>query len=322
MTNEPKIPLNFVCRISRKSPLSCGHKFETSDYTSDPYPEREWHPWKYSADCPSCGMQAEHASWELAQWKAIHDNGRTGAVTEQGRIRISEANRARDPESYAVSRFNSIKHGMSSRVAKYFPARPGHYDQCEGCEYLFNGCGDPMPHCAKRTEIFVQHALAQEEGDGSLLGPLMAETQAGLSAVLADMLRSIAKKGVLIETPEFFIDKETHKVKLVEYEDEFGRKHRLTRSEANPLLQPLIALIKSNNITLGDMGLTPRAKEEEKRFVGFLEDKEADRETVMDASRDIKNQMASLREMLGSGPKIANGEVIDVEDAQFEEVPD
>jgi len=318
MTDKQKT-LSFYCRVGKINPLACGHKFQTDTYESTDFPDRDWHPWKYSADCPECGMPAEHAQWELMQWKAIHDNGRVGAVSEDSRIRISEANRARAPETYAVSRFNGISHGMHARVAKYYPARPGHYDQCEGCEYFMNGCGDPLVHCAKRTELFVQHALAQEEGDGTLLGPLMAETQAGISAIIADMIRSIAKKGVFIETPDFFIDKESGDVRLAQYKDEFGRTHQITRGEAHPLIQPLISLIKSNNITLGDMGLTPKVRDEEKRFNGYLDDKEQDRESVLAASRSMSKQVADLRNILGDGPKIADGSVID---ADFEEVID
>lgn len=291
----------------------CGHKFRTTDHQSKSYPERVWLPTLYVADCPHCDNQASQAAWQLGQWKAIHDNGSAGPATERGRLAISKANQERDPESYRLSRFNALSHGMSSEIAKYYPARPGDYPQCSGCDYLLNGCGDELKHCAKRTELFVQFHLAQEEGDGSLLGKMMASTQAGMAAIVTDMIQSIAIKGVALEKPEYYIDKKTGSPKMVEFTDEYGRKQTISEITAHPLLPHLINFIQKNNTTLGDMGLTPAAKEETRRFNGFLDAAEETRESAADARRESNQQMELLRSLLKGSSAPENPDIIDGE---------
>lgn len=303
--------LAFHCTKSR---LGCGHKFESDIYETEDYPQREWLPHKYFAECPECDMRAVHASWQIAQWKAISDHGTTGPVSEKGRLAISQANKDRDPDSYRLSRFNALSHGLSSTVAQFFPARPGNYDICESCEYLNNGCGDDMKHCAKRTELFVQFKLAEEEGDGRLLGKLMAGTQAGLAAITMDMVRNVAVKGVMIETPEYYIDKETGKPMPLKLTDEYGREVQIMKAEANPLLSHLINFIQKNNTTLGDMGLTPAAKEEERRFDGYLEAAETSQEQTLEVRKEANSQMAALRALIqGKTATIDHGNIIDAE---------
>jgi hypothetical protein len=302
--DQPAKPrINFHCTRQRGG---CGSRFATSEYDTHDYPERDWHPYNHVATCPKCGEFAEQAAHQLAAWKSA-----ATPKTAEARAAISHGNKARDKASWEISRFNAITHGATAETAKYYPARPGHYDLCEHCEYLIDGCGTELRHCAKRTELFVQFSLAQESGDGSLLGKLMASTQAGLMAITADMIRSIARRGVELETPIF--TKGENGIDIATYQDAEGKERTLMRIEAHPLLPHLINYIQKNTMTLGDMGLTPKVQEEQKQFRGFLDAKEADRETLQDASRTQHDLVANLLRVVGGVRVIEGGRVVDAE---------
>lgn len=309
MTSDQEIAFHCL-----KKNIGCGNRFKSREFETEDFPEREWLRFQYFADCPACGQRSPQAGWQLAQWKTIHDHGSPGPASSKGRLAISKANQERDPESYALSRFSALTHGLSSTVAQFYPARPGKYAQCEGCEYLNDGCGTEMKHCAKRTELFVQFALAEETGDGRLLGKLMSNMQAGVAAITMDMVRDIAIRGVTLESPEFYIDKESGRAMAVEIPDESGIPRQLMKVEANPLLNTLIGFIQKNGTTLGDMGLTPAAREEQKRFDGFLTAAEESRESVVDARKEAMQGMQQLRDLLGGGrTMIEDGEVVEAE---------
>lgn len=298
-----KPPISFYCTRKRGG---CGSRFSTHDYETHDYPEREWHPFNHVATCPKCGEFAEQAAHQLAAWRAA-----AAPRSAEARAAISAAQRARDPASYAVSRFNAITHGATAETAKFYPARPGHYALCDSCEYLMDGCGTALQHCAKRTELFVQFHLADEQGDGSLLGKLMASTQAGLMAITNDMIRDIALRGVALETPVW--TKGERGVELATFTDDAGQSRVLKKVEAHPLLPVLIAFIHKNTMTLGDMGLTPKAKEEEKQFKGFLDAQAADRESLQDAARAQQELVANLMRVVGGARVVEGGRVVDGE---------
>jgi hypothetical protein len=309
MNDSPaQTAIQFHCSLKYGG---CGWRFESSVYRNAPYPEREWHPWRHLADCPHCGEEAEQASQQVASWKAAQV-GKSASV----RAKISEANKARDPASYAVSRFNALTHGMSAETAKFYPARPGKYDQCDGCEFLNDGCGTSvLKHCAKRTELFVQFNLAMEEGNSGMLGRLMASNQAALHALLGDMMRAVAKRGVELESPEFSFNKLTGGIDLAEWEDAQGNKHVITKVEAHPLLPHIINYFHKNGSTLADLSLTPAAAKEEERLQGFLDDQQQSRESLADAQQAMQRQLAGLQRIIGGqGRMIEGGRVIDAED--------
>lgn len=294
-------PIQFHC--TRKTG-GCGARFTTFDYESHPYPEREWHPYNHVATCTKCGNHAEQASHQLAAWRSA-----VVGKSPEGLAAISAAQRERDPASYAASRFNALTHGATAETAKFYPARPGHYDQCNHCEFLTDGCGSAFQHCAKRTELFVQFAIAQEEGDGTLLGRLMASTQAGLMAITTDMMRSIAQRGVEIETPVY--SRGENGIEVATYTDKDGKERPITKIEAHPLLFPLITFISKNNLTLGDMGLRPADKEEQAALKGFLDAKDSDRETLAEATRTQQDIVNNLLRVVGGNRVVNAGRVID-----------
>ena len=296
---QPDRPLLEIAFHCQRQDGGCGSRFKSSQYETSACPDRDWHPYHHAATCPKCGELAGQAAWQLAAWRSA-----TIPKSPDARARIAAANANRDASSYAVSRFNALTHGATAETAKYYPARPGKYGVCEACEYLLDGCGTSFKHCAKRTELFLRFTLAQESGDGSLLGSLMASTQAGVMAITQDMVRDIAARGVSIETPQWT---RTEKgIEVAKYKDSDGNERLLTKLEAHPLLFPLIAMLQKNTMTLGDMGLTPRAKEEEKMLQGYLDSKSASRETIDQA---VKHQQQMVNQLM----QIVGGNIIDAD---------
>ena len=314
MTDLIKEPIHFFCLASE---LGCGHRWQSREYETEPLPSRDWYPFKHISECPDCGLPAgRQASWELGQWKLIHDGQKPGPATPEGLAKISEAQRERDPASYQNSRFNRLKNFSTAQVADFYPAVPGRYANCEGCEWRFNGCGTEFDHCLKRFESFHVVNMAMQSGNASLLSTLQAKNQAGVIAILQDMIRGVATKGVMIETPEFFVDKESGRVKLAEYTDQFGQTQRITKLEANPLLAPLIQFISKNGMSLTDLNMTPKTSADEAILKGNLDDSAANRETFEESVAMQREQMSKLMGLIGSGPKD------DVVDAEFSEVDD
>ena len=299
--DHQKPTINFHC--ARKSG-GCGARFSTHDYRKEENPARDWHPWEYLATCPRCGEDAHQAAHQLAAWKSA-----VTPKTPEQIAAIVAGNKARDKSSYEASRFNAIVTGATARTAQFFPARPGKYPHCEHCEYLTEGCGTELQHCAKRTELFVKFHMAAETGNAGLLRSLMADTQAGMMALTADMITAISRRGVELETPVF--TKGEDGIDIATYTDAEGKERTLMRVEAHPLLPHLINYIQKNTMTLGDMGLTPKIQEEQKQFKGFLDAKDADRETIQDAAAAQREVVANLLRVVGGTRVVQGGRVID-----------
>ena len=304
--------IGFYC--ARKY-FGCGNRFYTQDYTVDDYPDREWLPYIYTANCPLCHRESKQDHLQIARWKAIHDNGSAGPKSEEGKERISVGNKGRDESTYRVSRFNAITHGENCKKATLFPARPGQYDQCEGCEWLENGCGSPeMRFCQKRNEIYLQISAAMQNGDPSKMSDLFVGLQTNLVGIAMDMARSIMVRGVELVTPELYEDREDGRKRPVEYLDESGYRRTVMKVEVNPLIPVFSALMKNNKMDLATFGLTPERKEEEKAFKGNIDDGDENKETLALAQAQRDQQMGDLLKLIkGDEPieaVVVEGEVL------------
>lgn len=253
---------------------TCQNKFSSTEYEQFDFPERVEHPYEYTTSCPVCRSEAKLNPVQLNLFKAwlATSNPREGEALAN----IREGNKKKDT---SLSRFNALTHGLTARVARFFPAREGKYAACETCEYLNNGCGQVSTSCMKRAELFLQYELATENKDPNMLNKLMSDTQAGLMAIQTDMMAEIAQTGVVIHDPVHFNDKETGKVRLAEITNpETGETQILTEVRDHPLLKRLIEFVQKNNQTLADMQMTQRQQEEEKTLKGFIEQDEESRE--------------------------------------------
>lgn len=272
---DPLKTVRFHCR-------ACGHKFtdEPESVVSDD--STPWHPWRYECTCPSCGDTANLIWWQANLFKAHAEA--TGPTTEEGIRR---------------TRFNRMTHGLTAKVATYYPARPGGYPHCTGCQYLQNRDCEDFGGCLSRTEILLRHLMAYEAGDPRLLQGLNAERQAHLAAIADDMILAILQDGgPRTKTPEWYSDKDGgfHLARYVD--DKTGEMVQLHRLDAHPLIRPLMDLIAKNGMTLTDQGMTPKVQDDQSILEGSLAEETADRDTLAEYSRRQAEALEGLALMI------------------------
>lgn len=303
---EQKARVNFVC-------TSCGHRFFSPPGKVVDTTDRPWHPWSYYADCPECGSESYQAAWEINLLKA-HQNA-TGPVTKEGLARTAQNLEGHPtPQETLLTRFNAMRHGLFARVATYFPAKPGNYPHCEGCEYLEDEACRPQRACLKRTELFLRHQTAFETQDPTLLTQLRADTQSAIQALINDMILAIAQDGgPRITSPEYYYDKDggCHFVKYTN--PSTGDEEQLMKLEAHPLLKPLIDYLSKNNMTLGDMLMTPKAQDDQQLIKGYLDQDKNKAEAELEYRQRLEKQNSQLLQLIGNSYPSQEGEVIDVE---------
>lgn len=273
--------------------LLCGHKWEGAPERVEAAPEREWHPWGYFAACPECDAPTEQAAWQRGLLKAWTNV--TGPVTEAGKARsAANLDGHPTPQEALRTRFNGLKHGLYARHATYFPARPGGYPACEGCEYLeHKDCLDTGA-CLRRTELFLRHQVAFELQDPGLLQRLAADRQAALAGLIDDMILAIAQDGgPRIKDLSWYTDKDGV-LHLAQWTDKDGHVHQIFELKEHPLLRTLILFIEKNRMTLGDLGMTPRVQEDADTVRGHLDGAERDRASLL----EYQDRQASALEKL------------------------
>lgn len=262
--------INFFCP-------DCRHRFvaELDRARVEDAPELEHHPFRYFAECPRCGGEVPQAAWERNLMAAAAHQ--TGPRTAEGKAAVA-ANLAGHPtEAEArLTRFNAMKHGLFARTATYYPAKPGKYPHCEGCEYRDNVCWEQTA-CLKRTELFLRHHIAFDQQDPKLLQGLRADLQANVQAIIDDIIHAIIAEGVQLKTPAWFYDKEG-RFHLAEYRDTEDERRLIYEINAHPLLKVLTEMLARNNMALGDLGMTPKVQDETEQLRGFLGDQAAERE--------------------------------------------
>lgn len=297
------------------------HKFEAEPDVVVDKPEWDWHPFEYFAQCPECGTEAAQDPRYRGLLKA-HANA-TGPTTAEGKAR-SAANLEGHPTPAETkkTRFNAITHGLTSKVANFYPAKPGRYDRCSGCSYYGHECiQDPPsthvnpPACLSRVELFMQHRMAFETGDTGMLSQLRSDMQAGISSIINDMMLDIAQRGVTLSAPQWKIDVKTGAVVLASYfDEELGKRVTIHEVRAHPLLKILMEFIQKNNLSLEDMGMTPQVQAENSMMQGYLDDAGESKESAEDWRNRIEQQQNTLAELITRShkrdEKVIDGEVI------------
>lgn len=291
-TPTPDEALNFHCR-------ACGERFSAT-YTRTALIEgRDWLPFDYFAQCPACGEEAAQAAWEVNLAKA-HAHA-TGPRTPEG-IAQATANlleHAHKPEHRAVTRFNALKHGAYAKVSMFFPARPGKYPECDGCEHLTSEYCVDFRACLKKAELFVKYAAAFERGDPGLLREVVAGRSAALNVIIDQMILAIARAGgPELTSPEWYHDKDGG-FHLARYRDEnTGEMVQLMKKEEHPLLKRLIEFVAKNNMSLGDMGMTPKVQDEQEILKGYIDQDDADREREQEYRTRLEQQQTALLQLI------------------------
>lgn len=259
---------------------------------------QEHHPWRYFSNCPRCKTESEQIHWEKSLIKA-HAHA-TGPKTAAGILAVTKNLEGHPtPEETGLTRFNAMKHGLNAKVAKYFPARPGKYPQCDTCEYMNNGCSELTKACMKRAEVFMLHMIAYEEKDPRLLVAMNSELQASVRAIVNDIILIIARDGVQLVSPEWYYDKDGG-FHLAQFQDPDNKDKLILikKVQEHPLLKVLIDLMKANGMTLPDDRMTTRSMQENTELQGFLDAAAGDREQLTDYSRRSAQALEDLVGMI------------------------
>lgn len=286
--SQPQDEVAFRC--------ACKRTFSAAPRVVEPFPERDWHPWRYLATCPACGEDAAAAPWWIALLKGWQNA--TGPKTPEG-IAATTANLAGHPtpDEAMRTRFNAMKHGLSARTATYFPAKPGKYAQCATCDIDHDYCAT-QPCCTRQTGLFMKFAAAFERRDPNLLMDLYADQQAGVFAIVQQLMQSIIADGVAVKTPRVHVNKEGE-VTVIDYIDaETGERKIIHDLEAHPLLRALSEFISRANLNMADMGMTGRVIEEEGAALGRLQHEHEDREASAEFRAKVGRTMEALAPLL------------------------
>lgn len=220
----------------------------------------------------------------------------TGPKTPEGKMRVTENIAGHPtPEESLRTRFNAMKHGLFARVARYFPAKPGKYPHCDGCEYHHSGeCAEQVA-CLKRTELFMRYDIAFETGDPGMLTQLHADNQAMVQAIISDILLALVSTGVELKQPEWYFDPKGGDFHLVSYEKE-GKQEYIYKVSAHPLLKTLADFLAKNNMALSDLNMTQKGREDQSILKGHLEHSE--RENALEHQRAQNALIESLSEKI------------------------
>lgn len=264
----------------------CRRTFSGPPARVEDKPDRDWHPFEYVASCPDCGAEVMAAHWWMALLKGWQSA--TGPRTEAGKAATAANLEGHPtPEESLRTRFNAMKHGLSAKTATYFPASPGKYSFCSGCDVDWGYCAT-QPACIKQTQLFMQHHAAFEQRNPKHLSGIYADLQAALFAVLQQILQTIIADGVKIEAPQY-INYEGQVI-FVEYTNPVtGAREVIKDIQAHPLFKPLGELLSRNNLSLADMGMTQRVIDDEEQEFGRLQAQEQSREVLAEfAQRQAK----------------------------------
>lgn len=279
--SRPLGEITFVCAHcldeeggKKKRPFT----FKAAPARVEDDPEQPHHPWRYSGACPHCKAQCVQAPFERALFKAWVNA--TGPTTAEGKAAAAENLKGHPTEEEARrTRFNAMQHGMSAQVATYFPSKPDGYTFCSTCDVNRGWCA-AQPACVKRTEHFMLHHAAFDQKDPRHLMPIYAGTHAAIFSVLQMILQQVIADGVKISAPCWYSDKDGG-FHLAEVLDEAsGEVKPIMEITAHPLLKPLGELIKSANLSLGDMGMTAKQAESQDEDLGQLSGRAAPKEDL------------------------------------------
>ncbi|HFD86095.1 MAG TPA: hypothetical protein ENJ35_00280 [Gammaproteobacteria bacterium] len=292
---SPREKINFVCP-------QCSYRFECPPARHEEDEDRPHHPFRYFADCPQCDTESPQAHWEINLFKAYANA--TGPKTEEGKA-ISAANLDGHPtpEEAQLTRFNAMKHGAYAKTAKFFPARPGKYPQCDGCEHQNEHYADDsacVRHkaCLKQVEVFVRYQSAFDAKDPNLLLELQGHRQAAIQSLIDMMILTINQDGgPRIKTVEWYYDKDGS-FHLAQWKDDDDKAHQIYKLEEHPLLKPLIDYINKNSMTLSDLGMTPKVQDDQDMMKGFLDHEKGDKEAAQGFQQRIEKQQDTLLSLI------------------------
>jgi hypothetical protein len=253
--------ITFHCKV-------CCQSFKKDPDRIEDAPDDVHYPYEYFSNCPHCNIECELAGWQKGLLKAW--SNATGPKTDQGKAATAENLKGHPtPEESLRTRFNAMKHGLSAKVATYFPSKPDGYSFCNGCDVDRVFC-KAQPACVKKTELFMLHQAAFEQRNPKHLMGIYSELHSAIFAVVQTILQEIIADGVKFATPKWFVNKDGQ-IEVAEYFDEDGNRRIVHESVmAHPLFRPLGELLSRSGLTLADMGMTQKVIEAEEDEMGRI----------------------------------------------------
>ena len=259
--------------------LQCKQNFERPPQVVEDAPDCEWHPYTYSADCPSCGEECGQASYQRNLLKAWSKSN--GPKSKEGKAAVRQNLAGHPtPEEAQRTRFNAMKHGMNARVARYFPSKPDGYPACKTCDIDRQFC-QSQPACQQQTQLYMVHHAAFEQRDPRHLTSIYSDIQSTITAVVQQILQTIVIDGVVLRSPSWKLDQEGNVV-IGSYVDETGQTRTIYEVHSHPLLRSLQDFLSKNGMSLADMGMTPKVVQEEEEAMGNLAIDESNQQSLIE----------------------------------------
>lgn len=297
---KPMGKVTFHCDCAairtKADQAGAGWTFDAVPARVEDAPDQPHHPYRYFARCAVCGEEAEQAPWERALIKGWANA--TGPKTEEGKAAsASNLEGHPTPAETKLTRFNAMRTGLHAQVAQYFPARPDGYSFCNGCKVDREWCGQQAA-CSMRTELFLQHQAAFDQGDPKRLNGVYSNLHAALLAIVQQLIQTIISDGVDLTTPKFGLS--DGRVVFVKWKNaDTGVEHQIYEKEAHPLFKPLNEMITRLGISLSDMGMTVReVSREDEDEMGYLQPGAATAGSLEDFSKKQAESLAALRAQL------------------------
>ncbi len=75
---------------------------------------------------------------------------------------------------------------------------------------------------------------------------------------------------------------------------------QLEKIEAHPLLKLLMDYISKNKMTLEDMGMTPKAQDEQESIRGYLDHEKGSQQEALEYQRQTQQQLEHLQTLIGN----------------------
>lgn len=275
---------------------ACDHRWSGQPDRAVDVPDKSHHPWDYFAECPECGAEAHQDRREQALLKAWANS--TGPRTPEGLASTAKNLEGHPtPEEARRTRFNAMKHGAYAETARYFPAKPGRYPECEDCPY-FVDCGiPPNVACQRKTELYLRHQIAFDSQDPSLLQGLRSSMHATVVAILDSLMQDIIRRGVMLERPAWYYDKDGG-FHLAEYTDDLGQKQLIMEVAEHPLLKRMSEIIKATGLTLSDSGMTVASQQDKDLIEGHLAGQHSDRQTMLEYQQQQARALENMSSIL------------------------
>lgn len=287
----PQKQLGFKCH-------PCDAGFKSSDYRTEPK-DGGTLPYDFYAPCPLCDKDSPLAFWQVGQLKIFFNGDKPGPKTPEGIAAVTKNLEGHPtPAEAKITRMNAMVHGLHSTQIHTFPARPGKYPECQGCELnqkqaLADGTCKDNKICTKKTELMLMFLHAFDSSDPKALNDHHAIQQAKIHHIFDGMLNNIIQDGDTLKRPFGGFNKDGEFRPAFDT-DHDGNKIPIMEITTHPTLKPMIELLQKNNLSLSDLGMTNKVQEDQEISRGFLEDSGVAQETIADFMKRSDQLLGSL----------------------------